>query len=92
MLHNDNETYIIKDLLPYEAAIVMLYFSFTTVMTIGFGDYTPRSNYERALASFCMLTGVIAFTLIKDHFTEIYNFIVELNSSMEEREELAVFF
>ena len=30
-----------------ENSIVGLYFAFTTLSTVGFGDYTPRSDVER---------------------------------------------
>ena len=70
----------------------MLYFSFTTLMTVGFGDYAPRGTYGRLLASFGMLGGVMAFTIIKDNFITIYEFLKDVDSPLEEREELAKFF
>ena len=77
---------------PFEASIVMLYFSFTTLLTIGLGDFAPRGNYGRALASIGMLGGVMAFTIIKDNFIALYEFIKEVGHPLEEREELAKFF
>jgi hypothetical protein len=65
---------IIEDLSPSHAAIVMFYFSFTTLMTIGLGDYAPRGVFEVALAGIGMLGGVIVLTIIKDNFITIYNF------------------
>lgn len=31
----------------YENSIIGLYFAFTTLSTVGFGDYTPRGDVER---------------------------------------------
>lgn len=83
---------IIQDLSPGHAAIVMFYFSFTTLMTIGLGDYAPRGIFEVALAGVGMLGGVIVLTIIKDNFIKIYNFFLEVEAPLEEREELAKFF
>ncbi|NQZ18997.1 MAG: hypothetical protein HRT44_07065, partial [Bdellovibrionales bacterium] len=30
----------------------MMYWAFTTLSTVGFGDYYPVSNYERFLGAF----------------------------------------
>ena len=64
----------IENLTPLHASIVMFYFSFTTLMTIGLGDYAPRGIFEVALAGVGMLGGVIVLTIIKDNFITIYNF------------------
>ena len=40
------------------------YFSFTTLCTIGLGDYVPVSNEERALAVIVFLGGVSIFSYI----------------------------
>ena len=69
----------------------MFYFSMTTLTTIGLGDFAPRGIFEVALAGLGMLGGVIVLTIIKDNFTMIYNFIVEVDAPLEEREELAKF-
>ena len=36
----------------------LLYFTFTSLSTVGLGDYHPRSNYERAVGAFLLLFGV----------------------------------
>ena len=66
----------------------MMYWAFTTVMTVGFGDYYPCSNFERMLGSAFMLSGVAYFTIIKDNFSSIYMFLKGLNEGMEEEESL----
>ena len=40
------------------------YFAFTTLATIGLGDYVPISNEERAIAVIVLLLGVCIFSYI----------------------------
>ena len=40
------------------AAIAVSYWGFTTLTTIGLGDYHPRSDYERLLCAVIFLVGV----------------------------------
>jgi hypothetical protein len=47
----------------YESMIIMFYYSFTTLTTVGFGDYNPRSCAERIFIAFGMLAGVAIFSL-----------------------------
>ena len=49
----------------------MTYFAFTTLATVGFGDYSPRSDYERIFGAFFLLFGVATFTVIQSNFTEM---------------------
>jgi hypothetical protein len=46
-----------------------VYFSFTTLSTVGFGDYNPRSDIERAFMSMGLLFGVIIFSVIMDKYS-----------------------
>jgi len=55
----------------WRAAIVAVYFSFTSLSTVGFGDYHPRSNSERLLVAFVLLFGVAIFSYIMGIFIEI---------------------
>ena len=67
-----------------ESSLIIMYWAFTTLMTIGLGDYYPASNYERVLGAFLMLAGVALFSIIKDNFTQVYTFFTELNSDLED--------
>lgn len=53
--------------------IVLTYFAFTTLSTVGFGDFHPRSDLERFFCAFILLFGVACFSLIMGTFTEILN-------------------
>lgn len=54
-----------------EQAIVGMYYSFTSLTTVGFGDYSPRSEFERILCSAILLFGVAIFSYIMGNFIEI---------------------
>ena len=43
---------------PAENSIVVTYYMFTSLSTVGFGDYHPRSNFERIVVTLILLFGV----------------------------------
>ena len=58
-----------------------MYFSFTSLTTVGFGDYAPKSNIEKLVISFSLLTGVLLFSYIIGEYTDMllkYNRFNEL--------------
>lgn len=81
--HDDNENFLsandlvtdINHELSYSEkngmVITIMYYSFTTLTTIGFGDITPVSDSERFIAAFIMLFGVAIFSLIMSEFLSI---------------------
>ncbi len=42
--------------------ISALYFTVTTIVTVGYGDITPYNNGEKCFVIFLMLVGVISFS------------------------------
>lgn len=48
--------------------ILLMYFSFTTLSCVGFGDLHPVADFERIVAIFILLIGVALFTIIKGNF------------------------
>ena len=52
-------------------SIIVTYYSFTSLSTVGFGDYHPRSNSERIFCAFILLFGVAIFSYIMGIFIEI---------------------
>lgn len=44
--------------------MVLIYFLFTTMSTVGFGDYAPRGNIERAFGAILLLIGVAIYSYI----------------------------
>ena len=75
-----------------ENAIIVMYFAFTTLSTVGFGDYHPRSNAERLVCAFILLIGVAIFSYIMGIFIEILISIQGLNRDVDEGERLSKWF
>ena len=49
----------------------MWYYGITTLSTIGFGDFAPKSVPEKIIISFVMMLGVSVFSYIMGTFIEI---------------------
>jgi hypothetical protein len=53
----------------------MFYYSFTTLATIGFGDFHPKADWERITIILVFLFGGLIFSYFMGVFIEIlYNF------------------
>ena len=48
--------------------IILLYYSFTSITTVGFGDYYPRSDSERCIIIIFLFVGVNLFSMISGEF------------------------
>jgi hypothetical protein len=83
--------YDLKDNTPFRNTIIGLYFGFTTLSTVGFGDYTPRSNFERVVGSFILILGVAIFSALTGNYISILKGYQNLNSDLDEGENLAKF-
>jgi potassium voltage-gated channel Eag-related subfamily H protein 8 len=51
--------------------IACMYFAFTSLSTVGFGDFNPRGDIERILCAFILLFGVAIFSYIMGNFIDI---------------------
>ena len=58
---------------PFSRILIVTYFAFTSLSTVGFGDLNPRSNYERIFMSIILLSGVAIFSFIMDIFKTTIN-------------------
>ena len=58
-----------------DQCIAIIYFIFTSLSTVGFGDYHPRSNDERVLGVAVLLFGVMIFSSMMGNFIEIIKVI-----------------
>jgi hypothetical protein len=68
--------------------ILVVYFAFTTLATVGYGDYHPINKYERLLCSFILLFGVAVFSIIMGNFIEILMSFKTVTAENEESENL----
>ena len=74
-----------------KATIVMMYWAFTTLSTVGLGDYYPVSFTERALAAFGFMIGVAVFAYVMGNFLEILIVIKNIGEDLEDGDALAGF-
>ena len=49
----------LRDETPFRKVLISTYYGFTTLSTIGLGDFYPISDHERFVAAFLMLFGVL---------------------------------
>jgi len=50
---------------------IMIYYSFTSLSTVGFGDYHPKSDQERVFITAVLLLGVAVFSMVLGNFNGI---------------------
>jgi len=65
------EFFGLREMTQRESMIVLLYFSFTSLTTVGFGDFNPRSDVERVFIALSLLFGVAIFSMIMNEFIEM---------------------
>jgi hypothetical protein len=82
----------LAELEPTEITIIVTYFAFTSLSTVGFGDYHPRSDFERACCSIILLFGVAIFSIIMGNFSEILVSFNSFNASFDDGDNLTKFF
>jgi len=72
--------------------IRVMYFSFTTLATVGYGDFHPVSNTERIIGSFIILFGVVVFSFIMGHFIEMLMEFKVVTAENEDNSNLSKWF
>lgn len=60
-----------NDEIAMRSMIKVWYYGLTTLSTIGFGDFTPKSSEEKIIISFAMMLGVMVFSYIMGNLIEI---------------------
>lgn len=73
-------------------ALISVYYAFTSLSTVGFGDFHPRSDFERLFIAFGLLFGVAIFSYIMGKFIGILDEFKRLNEEIDEGDELTKFF
>ena len=77
---------------PAENSLVVTYYMFTSLSTVGFGDYHPRSNFERIVVTLILLFGVAIFSYIMGNFQSILDQFQSYNDDLDKGDELNKFF
>ena len=62
-----------------------LYWTMTSMTTVGYGDITPCNDIERAFAALVMVVGVLTYSYIVAKMTEIVTYIDINSHSARER-------
>ena len=73
----------------FENLWIVVYFMFTTLSTVGFGDFHPKSEIERVFMTFILLVGVACFSYIMSQFISIVLEVQNVTATNEESEMLS---
>ena len=76
----------------FKQALILIYYAFTSLSTVGFGDYNPRSDAERCFIAMVLLFGVLTFSYAMGNFIEILDSIKRANSTFDDNDNLSRFF
>lgn len=63
--------YEMSELTNVQNLTIVVYFMFTTLSTVGFGDFNPKSEIERVIMTFILICGVACFAYIMSQLIEI---------------------
>eukprot|EP00347_Sterkiella_histriomuscorum_P000318 403376339 len=75
-----------------DSMIIVVYWAFTTLSSLGYGDFYPRNNDERIIAIFVFLFGVALFTFIMNDMMEILMQYQRIKGDNNETESLTKWF
>lgn len=84
--------YKLTDKTAEELTLISLYFSLTSLTTIGLGDFVPRNSPERIVCSFMLLFGVAIFSYIMNNLLSLVNQYDEHTGEYDDGDELNRFF
>lgn len=86
--NQDIDRYDIIIILIIYSMITVVYFAFTTLATVGYGDYHAVNDIERVICSIILLFGVAVFSFIMGNFIEILMSFKIVTAENEESENL----
>ena len=81
--------YNLESRTDWQNLIIVVYFAFTTLSTVGFGDYNPKSEIERIVTTFILLVGVACFSYIMGQFIDILMNLQNVTADNEDSENLS---
>ena len=76
----------------FDKGLLATYFAFTSLSTVGFGDFNPKSDVERATCAFILLFGVSIFSYVMGIFIDILTEIQLLQKNLDDSDNLVCFF
>lgn len=75
----------------YELAVLGTYYALTSLSTVGFGDFAPRSNIERIYITFVLLFCGPIFSYFLGTFMEIIEQYQAFKKDLDDRDQLERF-
>ena len=78
--------YELHDKTSTEIVAIVVYFMVTTLSTVGFGDFNPKSEVERAIMTIILLVGVACFSYIMSQFISILLDVQTITAPNEDSE------
>lgn len=72
--------------------LLLVYYTFTTMSTVGLGDIHPKSDFERIIVIMILLIGVAVFSSIMEIFIKILKQFDELKKDINDDDALEQFF
>ena len=81
--------YTLEERSNFDNISVVMYFMFTTLSTVGFGDFNPKSEIERLIMTFILLIGVACFSYIMSQFIAILLEVQSVTADNEDSEMLS---
>ena len=89
---NQPETWVylndFQDLSNYDLYVRAVYFTVTTITTVGFGDISPGTNIEMKFGVVVMISGVIAFSYATGALSSIISNIDDSTAILKEKIEV----
>lgn len=74
-----------------KTALELTYFAFTSLSTVGFGDYHPTNSIERLFCAFILLFGVTLFSYIMSNIIDLFSLFNKYHDDFDEGESLVKF-
>jgi hypothetical protein len=72
--------------------VLVVYYAFTTLATVGYGDFHAISDTEKIVSSIIILFGVTVFSFIMGNFIEILMSFKIVTAENEDSENLTKWF
>ena len=69
----------------------MTYYTFTTLSTVGFGDYYPTNNIERIFIAIMMLWGVMINSYVMENIQIMIHQVRTMDDDYEDYHQLSMF-
>ena len=74
-----------------QMCIIVTYYAFTSLSTVGFGDFSPRSDSERIFILIALFVGVIMFSYILSCLQDLMTLMRDFYSEYGEDDQLTKF-